>query len=157
MSFAACSINATPTKSPGAGQQMRPPVLGYGLRCRVPVGAAVRFCADSHTGASDTRTMQKTNREHALVLGGSIAGLLAARVLADRYDSVTIVDRDRLPSGAAHRPGSPQSHHVHAILPRGVQIIEDLMPGLTRRVVATSSATSAGICRAARCDVPTPA
>jgi 2-polyprenyl-6-methoxyphenol hydroxylase-like FAD-dependent oxidoreductase len=85
--------------------------------------------------------MQKTNREHALVLGGSIAGLLAARVLADRYDSVTIVDRDRLPSGAAHRPGSPQSHHVHAILPRGVQIIEDLMPGLARRVVAAGGLT----------------
>ena len=34
---------------------------------------------------------------HAVVIGGSIAGLLAARVLADHFDKVTIVERDAFP------------------------------------------------------------
>jgi 2-polyprenyl-6-methoxyphenol hydroxylase-like FAD-dependent oxidoreductase len=44
----------------------------------------------------------------AVVLGGSIAGLLAARVLADRYEEVTVVDRDTLPVDAAERRGVPE-------------------------------------------------
>jgi 2-polyprenyl-6-methoxyphenol hydroxylase-like FAD-dependent oxidoreductase len=80
--------------------------------------------------------MQTSNREHALVLGGSIAGLLAARVLADRYAQVTVVERDRLPSGAEHRRGVPHGHHVHGLLPRGLQILEDLLPGLTAQLVS---------------------
>lgn len=66
------------------------------------------------------------------MLGGSIAGLLAARVLADRYTTVTVVERDRLPAGAQPRRGVPHGRHVHAILPRGLQILEELLPGLTR-------------------------
>jgi phytoene dehydrogenase-like protein len=76
--------------------------------------------------------MISANRERAVVLGGSVAGLLAARVLADRYAGVTVVERDRLPSGAQHRRGLPHGRHVHGMLPRGRQILEELMPGLTR-------------------------
>ena len=43
--------------------------------------------------------MRDRNEDHAIVLGGSIAGLLAARVLADAYDQVTVVDRDELAPG----------------------------------------------------------
>jgi 2-polyprenyl-6-methoxyphenol hydroxylase-like FAD-dependent oxidoreductase len=85
--------------------------------------------------------MAATTGEHALVLGGSIAGLLAARVLADRYAAVTIVERDRLPSAAAQRRGVPHGQHVHAMLPRGRQIIEDLLPGFTARVASAGGLT----------------
>ncbi|MEV4704942.1 FAD-binding monooxygenase [Actinoplanes sp. NPDC049316] len=74
--------------------------------------------------------MPTSNRSHALVLGGSIAGLLAARVLADRYATVTIAERDRLPSAAEHRRGVPHGKHAHGLLPRGLQIMEELLPGL---------------------------
>ncbi len=74
---------------------------------------------------------QRNNPSHALVIGGSIAGLLAARVLADHFDRVTIVDRDRFPSQPEWRPGVPQSHHVHALMSGGQQILEQLFPGLT--------------------------
>jgi 2-polyprenyl-6-methoxyphenol hydroxylase-like FAD-dependent oxidoreductase len=80
--------------------------------------------------------MHTSDREHAVVLGGSIAGLLAARVLADRYASVTLVERDRLPAGAEHRRSVPHGHHVHGMLPRGLQILEELLPGFTQRVVS---------------------
>jgi 2-polyprenyl-6-methoxyphenol hydroxylase-like FAD-dependent oxidoreductase len=74
--------------------------------------------------------------EHAVVLGASMAGLLAARVLADHYDKVTIVERDRLPVSVAQRKGAPQGRHVHGLLPSGSQIVEELFPGLLADLVA---------------------
>jgi 2-polyprenyl-6-methoxyphenol hydroxylase-like FAD-dependent oxidoreductase len=79
--------------------------------------------------------MSTTTRERAVVLGGSIAGLLAARVLADEYGTVTIVERDRLLVGSHHRGGVPQSRHVHALLPAGRAAAEELLPGLTSQLV----------------------
>lgn len=67
--------------------------------------------------------------DHAVVLGGSMAGLLSARVLADGYDRVTIVERDPLPAGPDVRRGVPQGRHVHALQEAGRAILEDLFPG----------------------------
>jgi phytoene dehydrogenase-like protein len=39
----------------------------------------------------------------AVVVGSSMGGLLAARVLADAYDKVTVIDRDSLPPGGQSR------------------------------------------------------
>jgi len=58
---------------------------------------------------------------HAVVLGASMGGLLAARVLSDFYRTVTVVERDVLPTGTAQRRGVPQGQHVHALWPRGSQ------------------------------------
>jgi phytoene dehydrogenase-like protein len=44
--------------------------------------------------------------KHAIVLGASMAGLAAARVLADAYQRVTVLERDTLPGAAAHRKGA---------------------------------------------------
>ena len=43
----------------------------------------------------------------ALVLGGSMAGLLAARTLSDFYDTVTVVERDDLQKASVGRRGVP--------------------------------------------------
>ena len=72
----------------------------------------------------------------AVVIGGSIAGLLAARVLSDHFDRVTIVERDRLPAGADNRKGVPHGRHAHALLPRGHMILERLFPGLSGDLVS---------------------
>lgn len=74
--------------------------------------------------------------DRAVVLGGSIAGLLAARVLADHYAEVVVVERDELPAGVAHRRGVPQGRHIHALLARGQQILDELLPGFTAEMVA---------------------
>jgi 2-polyprenyl-6-methoxyphenol hydroxylase-like FAD-dependent oxidoreductase len=66
----------------------------------------------------------------AIVIGGSMAGLLAARVLADYVDHVTVLDRDAFPAMPDHRAGVPQSHHAHALLGRGQMILGQLFPGL---------------------------
>lgn len=73
---------------------------------------------------------------HALVIGGSLAGLLAARVLADRFDSVTLIERDEVPDLAAPRKGVPQGQHAHGIWPRGLQAMDRLLPGLRNELVA---------------------
>src|SRR5829696_4330250 len=79
------------------------------------------------------------NRAHVIVIGGSMAGLLAARVLADHFDRVTIVERDQLPQGPACRAGVPQSRHVHALLARGAALLEHLFPGLEGDVRAAGA------------------
>ncbi|MGH7864653.1 MAG: FAD-dependent oxidoreductase [Candidatus Binataceae bacterium] len=73
---------------------------------------------------------------HAIVIGGSMAGLCAGRVLADFYDKVTLVDRDSYPDGALERAGVPQSRHVHALLKRGRLELENLFPGFDRAMLA---------------------
>lgn len=73
---------------------------------------------------------------HAIVIGGSIAGLLAARVLADAFDRVTILDRDHFPAHPASRGGAPQAHHTHVLLARGQQVYEQLFPGFADELAA---------------------
>jgi 2-polyprenyl-6-methoxyphenol hydroxylase-like FAD-dependent oxidoreductase len=80
--------------------------------------------------------MTTPSRDHALVLGAGMAGLLAARVLAEAYDRVTIADRDQLPDHPAQRRGVPQGRHAHALLARGREALEELFPGLTADLVA---------------------
>ena len=70
----------------------------------------------------------KQTRNHAVVIGGSMAGMLAARVLAERFERVTIVERDRYPEGAENRRGVPQGRHTHGLLASGREIIERLFP-----------------------------
>lgn len=76
----------------------------------------------------------------AVVIGASLAGLLAARVLADRFDQVTLVDRDRLPDGAEPRKGLPQARHLHILLVRGQQLLEGLFPGILEELQAAGAA-----------------
>jgi 2-polyprenyl-6-methoxyphenol hydroxylase-like FAD-dependent oxidoreductase len=74
-------------------------------------------------------------RERAVVLGASMAGLLAARVLADFFDSVRVVERDVLPSMVSNRRGVPQGRHVHLLWGRGSSVIEGLFPGFLDDIV----------------------
>jgi 2-polyprenyl-6-methoxyphenol hydroxylase-like FAD-dependent oxidoreductase len=67
---------------------------------------------------------------HAVVIGGGIGGMCAARVLSDHFERVTLIERDELPEGAAHRKGVPQSRHPHGLLDRGRSELSVLFPGL---------------------------
>ena len=68
--------------------------------------------------------------EHAVVLGASMAGLAAAAALAERFDRVTIVERDALPRSEDYRKGVPQGRHVHIMLPAGLVGLTELLPGV---------------------------
>lgn len=70
----------------------------------------------------------------AVVLGGSLAGMLAARALAEFADVVTIVERDALPEGPERRKNLPQAQHPHALWSGGARAFEELLPGVTGRL-----------------------
>src|SRR5690606_37195408 len=72
----------------------------------------------------------------AVVIGGSIAGSCAARVLADHFERVVVLDRDAFPQGPLGRPGVPQGRHVHTLLARGCAELERLFPGFEETMLA---------------------
>ena len=80
--------------------------------------------------------MRRNLGDIAVVLGGSMAGLLAARVLAERFTTVVVVERDRLPDAPEPRRGVPQGKHIHGLLAGGQQAFEQLLPGLTQELEA---------------------
>lgn len=73
---------------------------------------------------------QPSPPRHAVVIGGSLAGLLAAAVLAE-YATVTVVDADPLPERPAARRGLPQARHTHLLWSGGARAIEKILPGIT--------------------------
>lgn len=87
--------------------------------------------------------------DHAIVMGGSVAGLCAAAALTEVAKSVTLLERDGDPHGAIPRKGTPQSHHAHVLLNLGARSLAALFPGViadlhTRGAVQGDSAE---ICR----------
>ena len=82
-----------------------------------------------------TRRTQDTNRTHAVVIGASMGGLVAAAALAEFYERVTILERDALPQRPAHRRGVPQSKHAHGLQPGGLRALDALLPGLPDELV----------------------
>ncbi|KPM56121.1 FAD-dependent oxidoreductase [Frankia sp. CcI49] len=89
---------------------------------------------DNHDDGGRDATGPPPGREHAIVLGAGIAGMMTARVLADSYRRVTILERDVLPAGE-HRRGAAQGRHLHGLMERGRQIMETLYPGMTAELV----------------------
>jgi flavin-dependent dehydrogenase len=57
-------------------------------------------------------TVGLTGRDRAIVMGGSIAGLAAARVLSDHFRQVILVERDQFSAVREHRRGVPQGRHT---------------------------------------------
>lgn len=78
--------------------------------------------------------------EHAIVIGASMAGLLAAGVLSDSYDRVTVLDRDRLPEGVSeNRRAVPQGRHAHGLQLGGQLALEGLLPGFRDETMAENA------------------
>jgi 2-polyprenyl-6-methoxyphenol hydroxylase-like FAD-dependent oxidoreductase len=78
---------------------------------------------------------------HAVVIGAGMAGLSIAQALTTGFDRVTIIDRDRLPTGSDARRGVPQSRHLHLLLPAGIDALEALFPGLEHQLCADGAKT----------------
>lgn len=76
------------------------------------------------------------SRGTAVILGASISGLLAARVLSDFYATVTVVERDVLPDGPVTRRGVPQGAQPHTLPTRAAGIMDQLFPGFLDELVA---------------------
>jgi 2-polyprenyl-6-methoxyphenol hydroxylase-like FAD-dependent oxidoreductase len=68
----------------------------------------------------------------AVVVGAGMAGLPAARALADYFEHTVVLERDTLPLVASHRAGTPQGRHTHALLGGGQRALGDLFPGFEK-------------------------
>ena len=68
----------------------------------------------------------------AVILGASIAGLLAARALAPHFERVLLLERDSLPDKPDYRSGTAQAQHAHILLRRGLTGLEQALPGFTK-------------------------
>jgi 2-polyprenyl-6-methoxyphenol hydroxylase-like FAD-dependent oxidoreductase len=86
------------------------------------------------TGMTDPRFPR------AVIVGGSIAGTLAAAALADSFDEVLLLDRDQLPDAAVFRKGVPQGAHFHALLAAGREAMDELLPGFSDHAFAMGAA-----------------
>jgi 2-polyprenyl-6-methoxyphenol hydroxylase-like FAD-dependent oxidoreductase len=85
--------------------------------------------------------MSRQVGQHAVVLGGSMAGVLAARILAESYREVVVIDRDRVLGVRDARRGAPHTRHAHGLHARGHLIFEELFPGLTAELSAAGVPT----------------
>jgi len=81
-------------------------------------------------------TLSRTVGDHAVVVGGSVAGLLAARCLADYFSDVTVLEADEYPADPATRRGVPQGSQIHALQEAGRATLEDLFPGYGEDLLA---------------------
>jgi 2-polyprenyl-6-methoxyphenol hydroxylase-like FAD-dependent oxidoreductase len=80
-----------------------------------------------------------------IVIGASIAGLLAARALVDHFGQVTLLEQDTFPTPGANRKGVPQGKHTHVLLELGRQIMEKYLPGLTDDLARQGAARIADV------------
>src|ERR1043165_5203029 len=82
--------------------------------------------------------MAKTQKRtgHAVVIGGSIAGLAAARALSGHFAKVTVIERDGVGDEPAPRKGVPQSRHAHGLLAGGREALERMFPGFSGGMIA---------------------
>jgi 2-polyprenyl-6-methoxyphenol hydroxylase-like FAD-dependent oxidoreductase len=81
------------------------------------------------------------HRGRAIVLGASLAGLATARMLADTFADVVVVDRDTLPGDVGPRKGVPQGRHAHALLSAGANVIIERFPGVLDEIVEAGAST----------------
>ena len=73
--------------------------------------------------------------QHAVVVGASVAGLIAARVLAEHFDEVTAIEQDELSGQPVIHKSVPQGHHLHAMLAGGIKVMSSLYPDFTEELV----------------------
>jgi 2-polyprenyl-6-methoxyphenol hydroxylase-like FAD-dependent oxidoreductase len=65
-----------------------------------------------------------------------MAGLITAGMLARHFERVTLVERDRFEQGPQPRKGVPQARHIHGLLTRGMQVLNELFPGVEEELKA---------------------
>lgn len=96
------------------------------------------------TGQGRTGRLARMEKigERAVVIGAGIGGLLAARALADAYERVMVIDRDALPPGGENRRAVPQGRHGHALLPKGLDTLEELLPGIGGEMIEDGAPTT---------------
>jgi len=80
-----------------------------------------------------------TQKQHAIVLGGSLTGLLTARVLSQYYTQIIIIEKDTVHREPEARKGQPQTRHLHGLLPSGLQVMSRYFTGLLDEITSNGA------------------
>src|SRR6516164_3803231 len=75
----------------------------------------------------------------AVVIGAGIGGLSVAGALAQYFERVDILERDRLDTSVASRSGTPQDRHPHGLLVGGLRALDEIFPGYKRDLAAAGA------------------
>jgi 2-polyprenyl-6-methoxyphenol hydroxylase-like FAD-dependent oxidoreductase len=89
-------------------------------------------------------TEQRPNGSHklgkrAVVIGAGIGGLATAGALAQYFEQVDILERDRLAATAESRSGTPQDRHPHGLLAGGLRALDQIFPGFKSDLAAAGA------------------
>lgn len=93
--------------------------------------------------------MDSERSRHAVVIGGSVAGLLAARVLSEHFERVTVLERDAVHDAPKARKGQPQARHLHGLLAKGLTVMTRYFPDLLE-ALASGGAPALDLARSMR-------
>ena len=77
--------------------------------------------------------------KRAAVIGAGIGGLATAGALAQYFEQVDILERDRLAATAGSRSGTPQDRHPHGLLAGGLRALDQIFPGFEGGLVAAGA------------------
>ncbi|WP_426564798.1 FAD-dependent oxidoreductase [Angustibacter sp. McL0619] len=75
----------------------------------------------------------------AVVVGASVAGMLAARALADHVQDVLVLEREVLDDSAEPRGHVPQGRHLHLLLAAGLDRLCEWFPGIDAELAAAGA------------------
>ena len=89
--------------------------------------------------AIDIAAARRRGRGTAVVIGGSIAGMSAARMLGDHFEKVIVVEKDQDHRRMEGRPGAAQGWHIHHLLVAGQRQLETVFPGIIDEMVAAGA------------------
>jgi NAD(P)H-flavin reductase/ferredoxin/2-polyprenyl-6-methoxyphenol hydroxylase-like FAD-dependent oxidoreductase len=102
----------------------------------VPTGAARRRGPVHLDPATiDVAQVRRRGRGTAVVIGGSIAGIAAAKVLSETFDRVIVLEKDDPHRRREGRPGAAQGWHLHHLLTAGQIELERFFPGIVDDMV----------------------
>lgn len=88
---------------------------------------------------STANSVSRPAYKHAVVIGGGMGGLISARIAADHFEKVTLIERDALPDNADARKGVPQGRHFHGLLKRGENLLAEMFPDLVPSLLAAGA------------------
>src|SRR6516165_4106063 len=77
--------------------------------------------------------------QRAVVIGAGMGGLATAGALAQHFERVDVLERDRLTASASSRSGTPQDRHPHGLLAGGLQALDQIFPGFKSDLAAAGA------------------
>ncbi len=83
----------------------------------------------------DIADVRRRGRGTAVVIGGSIAGIAAAKACSETFERVIVLEKDDPHRRREGRPGAAQGWHLHHLLTAGQIELERLFPGIVDDMV----------------------